>query len=379
MGSVSHPGTGNREPTQVREARHVCRRLTLDLFLRRGDFWQHVRTQRHRVQYAAYRRDLNAWTTAGGWCPDDVYFAPSPRRCPGCLRCARPDRTDDAPRAVPPSLFDPERRILSPIHAFREIGPEGRAIERSVHDLYYQHERDFGHVPSMVRQAFLAGCVRFDPPRDRLEAYADHALEWCIPTRPLSEYWSAPIQEAAARGMPVEWVPRLADFAVAVSMQEREQGDAHMAALKDALREELSRGGLDADAIIGRAEANVLPHLSRHMAAIQSTYSPGDAMRAATPCIRLTPLTSEDDVRQAYRFVRSRCWPEDTRTKPKRDPLVAVQCAILYDELSWSHARIGERYGWAVEARDYAKDRCETARAHIAGGRSIRRQKKVAA
>ncbi len=249
----------------------------------------------------------------------------------------------------------------------------GGHLVTAVLALYYQHERDFGHVPSQVRQAFLAGCVEFDPPRDRLEAYADHALEWCIPTLPLGQQWSVPLRDAAARGMPVEWMPRLADFEVAVSMQERLQGDAHMDALKDAVREALSRRGLDADGIIGEAEANILSHLDRRMAALRSEYSPGDTMRAATPCIRLDPFTSEDDVRAAYRFVRSRCWPDDSLKKPKRDPLVAVQCAILYDELDWSHAKIGQRHGWTVEELSYAKPRCGAAREHIKEGRSILR------
>lgn len=378
MGNEPQPAENPTDTARWRESQWSCRALTVDLALRRGAFWVHVRKHRHRLQYQAYSHRIDEWERTGGRCPDRDDPHSGRRRCPGCLACTRPDHTDDARRSVPPSLFDGEHAIISPIHALRLTGREGADVESAVRDLYYRHEADFAAVPPAVRQAFLAGCLQFDPPLDQLLDFADHALEWCAPAIPFSDSAAAPIREAAAQGLPIEWVPYLPDYRVAIEAQARDVNEVFNEAFKDALRAELSVLGLDAGVIEGtvhRAEQNTGVYLSSRLterSAGSPTYSVTDALQEATPCIRVDPTTSDEDVRRAHRFLRHKFFPTGAARKPKQHPLVSVQCAVLHDELGWSFAEIGKHFGWTVEPLAYsASARCEAARKCVAVGRSI--------
>ncbi|MDP9362803.1 MAG: hypothetical protein M3Q10_01005, partial [Chloroflexota bacterium] len=104
MGNAPHTAGADPGTSRRRDAQRACRDLTLDLFLRRGAFWEHVRDRRHRLQAQDWSRRLREWEDAGGRCAT-LDESGDGRRCPGCLYCAPPDDTDDALRAVPPSLF----------------------------------------------------------------------------------------------------------------------------------------------------------------------------------------------------------------------------------------------------------------------------------
>lgn len=91
--------------------------------------------------------------------------------------------------------------------------------------------------------------------------------------------------------------------------------------------------------------------------------------------IHVDEETSENDVVGAYKIIKAGLPGQPRQGRPKRDPLVCVQCAIWYDEEGWSHVQIAERFGWAIQYPAGQKPRSETARLHIAEGRRILKQR----
>jgi hypothetical protein len=86
--------------------------------------------------------------------------------------------------------------------------------------------------------------------------------------------------------------------------------------------------------------------------------------------------TTEADVRQAYRKIAAIRKKTAKGGAPKRDPLVAVQCAILYDEDNppdqankgrrrWTHEKLAKRFG--LKSSRAAKDHIELGRLILTG------------
>jgi hypothetical protein len=264
---------------------------------------------------------------------------------------------------------------------------DGRAILAGVRMLYYSFEHEFRNVPSVFRQAFFAGCLMYDPPPDKLLEYADHANDWLRPRVPVSHSLSIMASEKAL-GLPIQWIPSLPDFEIAVQQLEREYWETYISLLDDALTELLTAIGVDADSIIAKAEEQAsIKHMEKLKDSIVHPGTESDPLRwtnaqfmdhvltTATPYIRVDNFTSDDDVRRAFTYLRSLRKNERSRERSKRDDLKAIQCAIWYDEYEWSHERIAEYFGWAVQHPPAQKPRSETARQHIAHGRDLLKHK----
>jgi hypothetical protein len=366
------------ETARLKVIRQICRARTLDLYLRRGEFWDIVRKHRHRRQAEAHGREVEEWIDQSGGCPD--WNEPTSRpQCPGCLQCKPPQLSDDAPRKVPPTLFDQDDLWRSPLGTLSYRGEGGWALEEGVRQLYYRFERDLAGAPSVFRQAFFAGCILCDPPDDDLLGFADHANDWLAPRRAVGDNLSWPYP-TAEKALPIEWMPNPHDLEIAAEAQERGFGELKAAAFKDALRAELTRLGIDADAVIRHAERGSRTYLSARLAerapaqddaSYQSAQAFLDRVWAtAVPYIRVDELTNKEDASKAYDFIRSLSPQLDRRTK-RMDPLICVQCAIWYDQCGWSHTRIAKRFGWKVQRKPAQRPSSETARRHIADGRSI--------
>jgi hypothetical protein len=253
-----------------------------------------------------------------------------------------------------------------------------------VRELYYRWEKEFRHAPSMFRQAFFAGCLMYDPPPDQLLQYADHANEWLQPRIPLSHSLTMPLRRKPPAGLPIQWIPFLPDFEIAVQSVEREHWEGYIAVFKENLAAALSDIGVDANSIIAEAEEQAriqhFQNVTKSIVAHDQQTEPSQlthkqfldhTVAHATPYIRVDDVTSDDDVRKAFSYLRSLSPDGGRPRKTKRDPLTAVQCAIWYDNHGWSHERIAKHFGWKVQYPAAQKPRCETARQHIAEGRQI--------
>jgi hypothetical protein len=259
-------------------------------------------------------------------------------------------------------------------------------MAHAIHDLYYRHEADFRHIPSVARQAFLAGCVQYDPPPGQLLAFADHALPFLAPRRPVTGSWALPDRHPNAVGLPIEWVPYGPDVEVVATLKERAAAECEMGAFKDALREELRGRGLDPEPILRKAARQSGLHLPAHIAAQAARwraephhcpYTLADEIaRDATPHVRVDDVTSVDDAKAAASYIKK--LRGTTNNKPKRHALACVQCAIWRDDLHWTYARIAGEMGWQTQDNySGSPRRSETARAHVAEGRKLRDQQKT--
>jgi hypothetical protein len=55
--------------------------------------------------------------------------------------------------------------------------------------------------------------------------------------------------------------------------------------------------------------------------------------------------TTQDDVRSALSMIAAaRVRPQQGRRQ--RDPLTAIECAVLHDSHGWTYQRLAERFGW---------------------------------
>jgi hypothetical protein len=97
------------------------------------------------------------------------------------------------------------------------------------------------------------------------------------------------------------------------------------------------------------------------------------------PYITVDVHTTEEDVRNAFKMMTANQPARPRPARPKRDPLLCLQCAVWYDQCDWSHERIAQAMGWAIQYPAGAKPRSETARQYIADGRSLLNQRNVAA
>jgi len=228
---------------------------------------------------------------------------------------------------------------------------------------------DQGGPGRFLWDPFLSLCVLHDPPRDNLLWFA-HALPWDMPDTYSVEFDDPERVDPAESSKPWMASPPIVD------LQDCQLVGLSLTTYFDALIEaasndpELREAGVDLQAVIRRTVTD-RPDLWQEMNARTEALE-------RRRLIEVTPTTTDEDVRNAARLIRATFPDRPKARRPKRDPLTCVQAAIWYDERGWSHERIGHHFGWAIQELDYAKNRCETARLHIAEGRAMLRQRKAA-
>lgn len=216
--------------------------------------------------------------------------------------------------------------------------------------------------------AFLSACVRYDPPPDGLLGFADHGVaaygDFVNPLNPWADEDAAPQMLAP----PIRF---LYDAEVLLAEQQRRHDR-----MLGALHRRLAPRGVDLWEMVYDIEFWG-PRDDEGDAAGEDGAPEGDA--AAHPYIIVEAQTTEDDVRNAFRLMAAALAERPRAVKPRRDPLVCLQCAIWYDACGWSHERIAKHFGWKAQRPAHAKPRSETARQYIAEGRALLVHGKAAA
>lgn len=208
---------------------------------------------------------------------------------------------------------------------------------------------------------FLSGCLVYDPPPDNLLGFADH------PIATYGDYLEVlnPWADGSANA-PQMLAPPIAFLHDAEDMVARER-QRHQQLL-EALHRRLEPSGIDVWELIYHIEYWDRP----------DEEGPNQ-LPGPKPYIDVQPHTTEADVRNAFKLMAAALPTRPRPIKPRRDRLTAVQCAVWYDDLNWSHEVIADRFGWAIQYPPGMKPRSETARQHITEGRNILRQRKNAA
>jgi hypothetical protein len=313
--------------------------LVADLFIRGGVFWDQVRWIRNLKRVEAEARlppPLN---------PKSVHFPPWLR--PEGRRW-RPDQMRELQ----------EWMVL--LHALHDaVVPDDLRVETP-----YSNSLDFW-------MGFLSACVVFDPPPEDLLGFAEHGVadfgDFVNPLNPWDDG-----KGPAMLAPPIRFLPNPDDLIA----DERKRQDWVIDRLQQAL---------DARAIIRCGEID-LAEMAAHFEFLYESVQDEERRKhhepsrlPMRPYIDVTEHTTEDDVRHAYRLMAAHRPDGPRATRPRRNRLLGLQCAVWYDECGWSHERIAQTMGWKIQRPPGVKPRSETARHHIALGRRLLGQKKAAA
>lgn len=240
---------------------------------------------------------------------------------------------------------------------------------RSAYDTLIPHDCQSSLNLANPWIVFLHKLFLFDPPADRLLEYAAGPLS-ALTARP------TPVNSLTAtkKGHGGDSPPAMVAPPVALTLDPQHVLDTvtyYTSAFLAELHNRLSPAGVDVWKTANEIRSDI-PELDPQFW-VDQAYRLGGHM-----CIVVRAGTTEEDVRGAFRLMR-RGEGTGKAGAPRRDALTCVQCAIWYDEFGWSHERIGKHFGWAIQKPPGAKRRCETAREHIAEGRTILGQRRAAA
>lgn len=311
--------------------------LVVDLFTQHGHFWEQVSWIRQREGIEAHRRLPPRLSS------DSVHFHGGPK-------------ADRSQWAMGQKIAMHEwMALLHVLH--EEVVPDDLKVETR-----YANSLNFW-------MGFLSACVVYDPPAEHLMEFADHGVadygDFIDPFNPWADRDTPGPHMLAS---PIRFLPD-PDKLIA---DERKRYEWILERIQASLAEQphLRTGDLD------------LVEMAAHF---DFLYEGTDEYRQEQRAIGMRPYidvgdhTTEEDVRNAYRLMAARRPLALQPRRPRRIPLQCLQCAVWYDQCSWSHEQIANAFGWAIQRPPGAKPRSETARQYIAEGRLLLSQRKLAA
>ncbi len=308
-------GGGDPGSDRAKRVARLKRELVLQLFLKQGQFWCAVRKARER--------------------------------------CGIQGRTGTPPggqhlRAV----FAMENLGWSELgekvrfNILREVPKlEERMVPDSLRDGFL--EREWGD--------FLTACVVYDPPADKLVEFAEYGgPTWISPSR-------AQIEEEE---------PQKRHAAVPVCIvRDPDQTEIKRVVHMMKILDEIHKSHPEIDVWNLVEEKGLFERFRSEMEDIPRRFH-----------IEVREDTTAKDVADAYSLVREFQKEQNQRGgAPPREPLIAVQCAILYDRHNfadpadkrrrqWTHAKLAERFGLKSG---------RAAKAYVELGRTILRETRV--
>jgi hypothetical protein len=315
------------------------RELVVDLVTHHGQFWEQVDWIRRLQRVEAEPRMPPPLD------PGKVHF-------PDWLRPTR-----GAWRGEHEEAFHEWMVLLNVLHD--AVVPKELRVETP-----YSYSLDFW-------MGFLSACLVYDPPPDNLLRFAEHGVaaygDFVNPFNPWIDS-DGPEMLAA----PISFLPDPGQLIA----EEQERHDWVIGRLQEAL---------DARAFIRRGEIDLSEMAAHFEFLYQSVQEETRRQRNEMPSPPVRPYitvdvhTTEEDVRNAFRMMAANLPARPRPARPKRDPLLCLQCALWYDQCGWSQERIAQKMGWAIQRPPDVKPRSETARQYIADGRLLLNQRNVAA
>ena len=271
------------------------RKLVLDLFLRRGDFWAEIEGFRARWDIDAVR----GFPSGGFW--------------------LRPfEDEDERRREYDRGLFDLEMRVVK--KRFRQAFTDWAR--------------------------FFSMCVMYDPPDDGLIEFS--AQGGPSPSAPEDPNWmndwppEGTSTDLRMVAHPVKWLrdpdEQRSNESHYYGRMIAKIGERHLAPL-----------GLDVWELFHEVRQSC-PEISEE-------YRENRRQNRAKPYIEVNDWTTRNDIVNGLRLIRQARPPRPVEGAPLRDHLVAVQCALHCDRRGWSHEQIAELYNWTDPRRvgEYVK------------------------
>jgi hypothetical protein len=287
------------------EIRRFSRDTVCSLYVRRGPFWNEISAMRRR------------------WAIDPPRELPPIRNMPGALY---------------PNHWDPAKNKDHKYQALPRWMSELRSIADRVVPEEYRRRTD-----TLLWETFISACVLYDPPHTALPEFAAFGYPYPVfyePPWPPDERWEEyAIAVPATVGLPIQEI-RDPDRAEAIERRRWQR-------ILEAVGERLDPLGFDIRVLIRDA-------LDAHPE-IELEYAEEWDQNYSRYYVDLEEATDEE-LRYARRAVPART-TRKKRTKPRRDRLMALQCAILRQR-GYTFGQIADRYGWYSEdtAENYVKD-----------------------
>ncbi|MFT4037632.1 MAG: hypothetical protein QM692_05580 [Thermomicrobiales bacterium] len=314
--------------------------LVVDLFTQSGSFWGHVRWIRQLAKIRAETRMPPVLS------PDSVHF-------PALLKPEGRSLLSSDPLRL--------REWMALLHVLHEaVVPEDLKVVTR-----YANSLDFW-------MGFLSACVIYDPPGERLLEFAEHGVaaygDFVDPFNPWADADDDGPQMLAS---PIRFLPD-PDQLIA---DERYRQEWILKRIQESLAKYQRIPAEDLDLLEMASHFEFIYEGTEEIQR-RARRLPDEEMR---PYIEVTPQTTEIDVRNAFRLMAAHQPVRPQPSRRKRNPLLCLQCAVWYDQCGWSQERIAGAFGWSIQRPAGAKPKSETARKHIADGRILLGQRKVAA
>jgi len=338
------------ESDSAEHLRRIKRRLVVDLFLRQGPLWKLVHGLRNRRGIVAMSQ-----------------LPPSHSLKYKNLLLPEGSPNPPEPIGLPPKEEELNKEWRLQAEKLDEFARQWRhdliaILEQVVPDCYLGGPL-YGHIEYEAWQNFAAACVLYDPPDAELPAFA----EFCDP----------PAYSVRLPGGSQSMTER--EKFVAMPLPPiRTLRDPHAERMAEArywerIVEEIGRRcleplGLDVNAVVLDIIEN-----SPEMLSDETDTNQRGGLRYY---IEVSEHTSGRDVRHAFRTIAA-TQERPRNPKPKRDPLIAVQSAILYDKHNGKDPEDSRRKKWTYEklARKFELPSARSAGAHVEEGRRLLQNK----
>ena len=309
------------------EIRALKRELVLSLFTKRGSFWESVKEVRE------------LW----GITPR-VQIPPS-ETAP--LEPGFPTRFSPSPWLPQEALARYEESGKEWWRCVMHWWVDLRGIQQQVLPEKY---RDRGALGDWNR--FFAVCVLYDPPETELLAFAAFS-----DPEPEGFYGSRVPEEAD----PDESSPHMLTPPIKTLQELTESKDWALDCIiyyyMEQLRSKVTSSGID--------PYQLLIELEKDDPGLRESYLQKVERDEARYFIEVDERTTKDDVYSAFRMIRAaqEAGPSDGR--PKRNQLVALECAALYELPEWTYKKLAERYDLGSK---------DTAKRYVEEGQKIREE-----
>jgi hypothetical protein len=196
---------------------------------------------------------------------------------------------------------------------------------------------------------FISACVVYDPPETQLPEFAAYSDPLPFPIVS-EERWSDPNFDKLPKieAPPIEMVPDLDEI------EALEQWFHRM--VLNGLEKRLKSFGISSGQF-REIYDDVLDE------GLWSEYHTRYLQIKAHPYIEIDEHTTKKDVERTFNAIRATQASGPPARKRPRDPVIAVDCAILHDDYGWKYEELAERHGWQDSSR---------ASKYIRDGRKVR-------
>jgi hypothetical protein len=264
-------------------ARH---QLVTELYLQEGPFWDGIAAIRRRWNVEPQTRvpEASEWS--------DTSFLPD---------CFDPWPPDDDLSKEPPRSEETERWLTR----IRDWTSDLHAL----YDAAVPQEGLLSKYPAVSWELFLSMCVLFDPPETKLLEFADR-FQWSysnvIPRG----------NKGVAGALPIVWI------------RDADQAETTMREFYEGLLEALLEKYVHPQ---GVSSEDALETIHNERPDLLAGLLQGFGNNKSHPYIDVKTDPRKEDILSAWTLLRERLAVQRT-SGGTRDPLIALQCAILYDD-----------------------------------------------